>query len=143
MELQHLVSELSRDDDRALAIVALAMIDEALSIRISVAMAVEAATVDTLLFKAGSGPLGTLSSRIDLLFCLGLLTEEERRNLHLMRKIRNEFAHDTASLSFQTPSVINRVGELRGPSTSTTSRDRFIDFCLRYILQLHQCEQGS
>lgn len=43
-----------------------------------------------------NGALGTFSSKIALAFALGLLSAGERRDLDLVRAIRNEFAHKIA-----------------------------------------------
>ncbi len=41
----------------------------------------------------GQGPLATFSARIDMACAMGLLPESLRRDLHLIRKLRNHFAH--------------------------------------------------
>ena len=54
----------------------------------------------------GNGPFSTLSSKIDVAYALGLLSSEERRELHLLRKIRNEFAHAVDhEISFDSPKL--------------------------------------
>jgi hypothetical protein len=40
-----------------------------------------------------NAPLGTFSSRIKASYALGLINEEQFRDLEYLRKIRNEFAH--------------------------------------------------
>lgn len=39
-------------------------------------------------------PLGSFSNKISMAFCLGLIDKLIRRDLDLIRKIRNKFAHD-------------------------------------------------
>ncbi len=58
------------------------------------------------------GPLGTFSSRIDMAFMLGLLTSETYKDLHLIRKIRNDFSHTALPLTFSEESIANRCREL-------------------------------
>ncbi len=58
------------------------------------------------LFK-GSAPLSTLSARIDMAFALGIITEEIRKNLNYIRKIRNIFAHHPTITSFADSRVRN------------------------------------
>src|SRR6185437_3502798 len=64
------------------------------------------------LLEGGNAPLGTLSSRIAACYALGLINENERHDLTLIRKIRNDFAHDMHT-TFDTPSVVDRCKELR------------------------------
>ncbi len=44
--------------------------------------------------------LSTFSSRIDTAYLLGLISPRERKALHLIRKIRNEFGHVPEPISF-------------------------------------------
>lgn len=62
---------------------------------------------------SGTGGLATFSSRIDMCYALGHLGEDEHRDLHLIRKIRNEFAHHEDKLTFDCHSVKSRCSEFR------------------------------
>ena len=53
----------------------------------------------------GYGPLSTFSARIDVAFASGLLNSVLRRELHLIRKIRNHFAHHPLETSFDSSPV--------------------------------------
>lgn len=64
------------------------------------------------LFSA-TGPLGSFSSRIDIAYALSLIPLAMKRDLHILRKIRNEFAHEPQKLSFKTPTIANRCRELK------------------------------
>jgi hypothetical protein len=46
------------------------------------------------------GPIGTFSARIDLAWRLGLVPDDTKMSLHLVRKIRNKFAHVLADCDF-------------------------------------------
>ena len=67
------------------------------------------------LFKA-RGPLATFSARIDAAHAFGLITDSERRDLDLIRQIRNAFAHvslgSLADISFNLPAVRTRCLQL-------------------------------
>ncbi|MGA7562926.1 MAG: MltR family transcriptional regulator [Desulfobaccales bacterium] len=68
------------------------------------------------LFKS-VGPLATFSARIDIAYAFGLISPLERRDLHLLRKIRNDFAHDfDHELVFTNLAVGNRVKALSLPA---------------------------
>ena len=67
------------------------------------------------LFKA-RGPLATFAARIDAAHAFGLITDSERRDLDLIRQIRNAFAHvslgSLADISFNLPAVRIRCLQL-------------------------------
>ena len=67
-----------------------------------------------------TGALSTFSARIDTAYALGLIADSERRNLHLVRKIRNEFAHNfNFDLSFETPEIRGLCLALEVPESTT------------------------
>jgi mannitol operon repressor len=68
-------------------------------------------TQATELVDGANAPLGTFSSRISACFVLGLISEPERHDLTLIRRIRNDFAHDIHA-TFETRSVVDRCNEL-------------------------------
>jgi len=77
----------------------------------------------TNLLEGGNAPLGTLSSRIAACYALGLINEHERNDLTLIRKIRNDFAHDMHT-TFETPSVVDRCKELRFKAHDYGSKEK-------------------
>lgn len=64
------------------------------------------------LVEGGNAPLGTFSARITACYVLGLISDNEHHDLNLIRRIRNDFAHDIHT-SFETQSVIDRCKDLR------------------------------
>jgi hypothetical protein len=46
------------------------------------------------------GPLGTFQARIDLCYCLSLISKEAKKNLDAIGLIRNRFAHSHRLLTF-------------------------------------------
>lgn len=64
------------------------------------------------LFEGGNAPLGTFSARTKLAFTLGLISEKEFQDLDLIRKIRNEFAHNVKA-SFDDPAIGDRCKHLQ------------------------------
>lgn len=52
-----------------------------------------------------NGPLGTFSSRIDFSYLLGMLPSNARRDLHLVRSIRNKFAHNASPMDLNHEQV--------------------------------------
>lgn len=85
-----------------------------------------------------NGPLTTFSSRIELSYLLGLIGEQTRRDLNLIRKIRNEFAHTSNPISFETESIRNRCLELHfDPSEETRTRQKFTRVVLGVLAIIH------
>ena len=88
-------------------------------------------------------PMGTLSAKIDLLWVLGQLSEPVYRDMHLIRRIRNEFAHSVAISSFNQDPVRSRCLELQLPRLRSRSEDykKFReDLRLLFIMSGALCE---
>ena len=107
-----------RESDRAAAIVAGAMLDEALRALLE-ARLVQPAKGRSLL-NGGNAPLGTYSARIDTAHQLGLISGYLARDLHIIRKIRNEFAHQPLETTFDTPQVGDWIAALERASDYNT-----------------------
>jgi len=60
----------------------------------------------------GNAPLGTFSSKVKVAYCLGLISEDNYRDLQYVRKIRNIFAHKLQGFSFETNQIKSWVGNL-------------------------------
>lgn len=76
---------------------------------------------------APTGPLASFSVRIDLAYLLGFIPSSARRDLHLIRKIRNEFAHNASLISFDDQALAARAKVLKFDhlTTGTTPRLKF------------------
>jgi len=134
-----LTSEFETESDRAAAILAAAYLDHLLGDLIAASMVVEPKEVEDLLYQKGNGPLGTFSSKISTAYCLDLLSKDERGDLNLIRKIRNEFAHRLAGISFQTQEVTNRCREMKGAQIGgcpSTPRECFTKAAIRLMVDI-------
>lgn len=104
-----LVEEINGQTDRGAAIVAAAWLEEALSAALESVLHQHKTSWQRLF--AGNGPLTTFSAKIDLCRLLGMLTDMVRADLHIIRDVRNEFAHQIAhkeqhtKLSFETTHI--------------------------------------
>jgi hypothetical protein len=123
--------ELTLESDRGAALFAAAHLDESLGNLIK-AYLVDDDQVAKPIFS-GTAFLATFSARIDLAYLLGLIPPIVRRELHLIRKIRNDFAHSTESLEFDSPAMASRIRELTRTTYSTESRKRFIQTVMGII----------
>jgi DNA-binding MltR family transcriptional regulator len=88
-----------------------------------------------------NGSLGSFSARIDFAYLLGLISDRTRANLHLLRKIRNDFAHIVSRISFQTSSISSRCNQLKGLGISKISNPR-LKF-IRSMMNIAAEIQGS
>lgn len=106
---KELANELKKASDRSVAIVGAAWVEEALSAIITMTMLQNKKLLDK--FFGSSGAVGAFSPQIDLACLLGLIDDDVRADLHVLRKIRNEFAHrifdsaETEILNFQTEQI--------------------------------------
>ncbi|MBH1672538.1 hypothetical protein I5U90_05720 [Stenotrophomonas maltophilia] len=64
------------------------------------------------LLEGFNAPFGTFSSKIAAAHALGLITSVEFHDLELIRKIRNEFAHEI-HVSFESSSVLGLCAKLQ------------------------------
>ncbi len=58
------------------------------------------------------GPLSTFAARIQVAFAMGIITPRMRHQLDLIRRMRNDFAHDWDAADFDHPRCANHVKEL-------------------------------
>ena len=121
METEHLLdinslrkamTRFTRQGDRGTALVAAAWLDDAMEARIRAACRPNKATVDEMLRP--DGPLGSFSARIKLAFLFDLIEPMVKKDLDLIRRIRNEFAHKRHNLTFVSNVIRNRCDELHG-----------------------------
>jgi DNA-binding MltR family transcriptional regulator len=94
------------ESDRGFALTAAAWIDDAIEEVIRSRFVENKKAADELL--TGDAPLATLSARIKLLYCMGIITEEVRKDLNIIRAIRNLFAHERGRVTFDTREIKDR-----------------------------------
>jgi hypothetical protein len=104
-------NEAKTESERAVAIISVSVLDEALTGLLKAAL-LPCSTGTDALFDGAYAPLGSFSAKIEFACRLGLISAGVAQSLHLIRKIRNDFAHDIGSCSFEQASVRGRVREL-------------------------------
>jgi DNA-binding MltR family transcriptional regulator len=109
MAFRHSVSQ---ETDRGCALMAAEFLSNELGVLLRVHFVEDNKACDAVLDDP-RGAVGTFSSRIEFAYLLGLIGPEERRELNLVRKIRNEFAHEYQPLDFTAEHVSSRCRELR------------------------------
>jgi hypothetical protein len=105
-----------RYPDRVVGIVLGAMLDERLADTIKYAIQEDKDLIDKS-FRHESNLFGSLGSRTTLGFFLGMFTKKTYRDLVLIAKIRNEFAHNVETHLFDNDPIRNWVDELAIPAT--------------------------
>ncbi len=63
--------------------------------------------------KNPTSPLGTLNSRINAAYCLGLIGPNMYNELNTIRQIRNLFAHGLHSISFEDKKIEDLIKQLK------------------------------
>jgi hypothetical protein len=147
--LQAIHDEFYKESDRAAGIVAAAMLDDAL--RVLIEKLLVPTLKDSSLTSNSRGPLSTFSARIDAAQQLGLISAFLARDLHLIRKIRNRFAHESSGLGFDDQKIGNWVTALekgsdyntRNPKTRTDigppgPRWDFLCICAWMLYAIHR-----
>lgn len=99
------------ESDRSAAIVAAAMLDDALKCLLTRRL-VPAVSRERSIVEGANAPLATFSARIDACHQLGLVSRQLARDLHLIRKIRNHFAHNALVAGFDARPVRDWVNAL-------------------------------
>lgn len=105
------IAEFQKETDRASVILSAAMLEQELETVLK-ATFVPIPSGDDNLFSSPNAPLASFSAKIDISFRVGMISQKLCRDLHLIRKIRNDFAHNVTGCSFESSSVRSRVLEL-------------------------------
>jgi hypothetical protein len=115
--------EMDTQTDRSAAILGGAFIDLALEDAIKTLLADKKVknegTLFELLFNTANSPLSSFSAKIDLALALELIGPHTYDDLHIIRRIRNEFAHHLnikdepgLGLTFNSQSMVARCNNL-------------------------------
>ena len=123
--LYRIKTELSKESDRGCGLVAAAFLENELSVLLKLFL-VEHIKKELFDFN---GPLGTFSAKIDMSYAMGLISTPIRDALHLVRKVRNDFAHLQDPLDFTANEIRQRVDAILPTApfeASSTGKDLFI-----------------
>lgn len=104
------VTEFKEESDRSAVVLITSRIDYLLYQLLTKYFLPNSTTKDELF--DGDSPLSTLSSKINISHRLGLIDSEFGRVLHLMRKIRNDFAHEVSSAKLDQAPHKDRIAAL-------------------------------
>ena len=91
------LSEFLKGDDRTVAILGAALVEESLEQTLRFQLAGDTKVVDSL-FKPDR-PLGTFGAKIDLCFAIGIIGKITYASLKKIKDVRNRFAHELLMLN--------------------------------------------
>ncbi len=100
--------ELTRESDRGMALLSASYLDSRLQNAIRHRLCPGKKQLDKLLGVHGAA--GTFSARIDLAMLIGIIGTKPAKALHIIRGVRNEFAHHPAPMDFETPVIASKCG---------------------------------
>jgi DNA-binding MltR family transcriptional regulator len=109
-EIMELRGALSAETDRGCALHAASYLDNELGVMLAAYFIDDKKAAAELL--DGTGGLATFSARIAIAFALGLISNNARKDLTLIRKIRNDFGHNPQQIGFDYEPIANRCREL-------------------------------
>jgi len=109
--VKEFIIEMKEENDRAVVIIGAANVDFLLRrmIEESLLPRLDQKKDDLL---DGDSPLSTFSSKINLCYRLALIDKKFRRILHILKKIRNDFAHKIRGCDLNSPPHSDQVNEL-------------------------------
>ncbi|MHB1142755.1 MAG: MltR family transcriptional regulator [Sulfuricaulis sp.] len=128
--LDILVREFQGESDRACVILSATLLDTALEALLRARLVPNATSTDSLL-DGSNAPLASFSARIDMAYRLGLISAQFARDLHIIRRIRNDFAHNISGCTFEDTSVRDRVMALSQSSGTTNCHDSWVRRIIR------------
>lgn len=95
--------ELGNESPRGVVLIGTAFLEEKLR-ELMIATLVPNPSASDTLFDGPNSAFGSLSSKIDGAYRMGLISNTFCRDLHVIRRIRNEVAHEPQSFRFEDPS---------------------------------------
>jgi hypothetical protein len=130
------LSEFNRESDRGAALTAAAVLDDRLA-EILAAFLADTSSAKELI-GGFNAPLGSLAARAAAAHALGLIQDNEFKEITLIRKIRNEFGHSWQGVSLSTGRVADLCNQLPwlGPKeheAAATTRGR-LNFAVAILL---------
>ena len=124
---------LTEETDRGCALFAASYLEESLGKLLERRLLMSDKVQDDLFGQ--NAPLGSFSSKIKMAYYMGLISSKSRRDLNIIRQIRNEFAHNSSAISFETnkiKSLAMNIGNTWHPAGSA-SRNHFTAAVMRLL----------
>jgi len=104
-QISTFLNEINTQTDRGAAVIAASVLDDILKQLLFARLIKLSSDRRESMFERTGAPLSTFSSKIEMGFALGCYTNDIRLCLHLVRDIRNQFAHRMEQITFDHPEV--------------------------------------
>lgn len=119
--LNRLNESLADLDERGLVLSLAAFAEDSLGDLLRAFMRSNEASIELL--NGFNAPLGTFSARSKAALALGLITDDQFKDIEHLRKIRNAFSHTWKPISFATQSVRDRINKISYSSIDDSYRE--------------------
>lgn len=147
--LNRFMTIIKRQDERALVLSFATFVEDTLG-RLLVAYFRNCKATKELVVGS-SAPLGTLGTRIKAVFAFGLVTEQQYKDMEILRKVRNQFAHNWEGVSLERNDIAAMVGQLSGYTftgiSDSQGRQRLVETmescCVELFLFQARIESGK
>ena len=129
---------LNAETDRGCALMAASYLDDQLEHLLRSVLVDDAQALYELLRP--SGPLGSFSARVEMCYALGRLPPFARRDLNLIRKIRNDFGHVAKPIGFGDSPIADRCREMHHTAreSEAPARGHFTNAVMGLAAVLHR-----
>lgn len=111
-KLNRFMTEIRRQDDQAMVLSLATFLEDTLG-RLLLAY-FRSSKVTKELVEGFNAPLGTFGSRIKAVYAFGLATDEQFKDMEILRKVRNHFAHNWEGVAFERNDIQALIGQLSG-----------------------------
>jgi hypothetical protein len=149
-DLEAITAQLHEENPRAIIIVGSSLLDYALEELIKSRLREPTSQEEASLLFSDTGIINSFYRKILLAYFMKLIGPTAMRDFDLIRKIRNEVAHNMNPVSFDNPTIASRCRELTfakqsipGNQTSADLRGKFILSVYSYVgfLMLRAADQ--
>lgn len=128
------VNRLHAQASAAVGIVGAAVVDEQIRRALLTKMRSLNSEMKKRLFDDPNGSLSSFSAKIDMAYALQIISKAQYDDLTTVRKIRNEFAHSGAIMTFDSPEIREYFKRFTSFEASETDYPRY------YVSKLKEIE---
>ena len=121
-ELFDRLNSLRLESDQSIALVGATILEDSIKEALYRDMRSMSADEKARLFS-NNGPIATFSSAIKIAYANEIIGVSAKKDLDLIREIRNQFAHAIVSISFATPEIEVACANLTAPEKASVSKD--------------------
>ena len=111
-KLNRFMSEIRKQDDQAMVLSLATFLEDTLGRLLLAYFRSCKATKE--LVEGFNAPLGTFGSRIKAVYAFGMVTDDQFKDMEILRKVRNHFAHNWEGVSFERNDIQALIGQLSG-----------------------------